>query len=798
MNKISRLLLLLIFSTLSCKVWSQKLEGTVYSKKGEILTGAEIHLLNTVTTTYSDSSGRFSLNTQPGKYVLIVEAVGYITQTDSIALYSDSVLHLRITMIPVSIEMNEVLITASKTESPQLRVPTALSTLSAEKIIDTKTWDLSSLVGIVPNFQYGDLGVGYQQQIAIRGISIFSETPATATYIDGVNALDIASNGFQLIDVERIEILRGPQGTLYGRNALGGVINIITKAPSNSTTGFAEAHFGNQGLQKYALGIKTPLISQKLFFGLTAQYQFREGFYTNDLQDKTSFLHEPLAGSPEDGKRMGDESSWYSNLYCTYFPSPNSKITFNSKFQYDQSIGASMYFQAVENNEEAIENPYKMAVNNLGSNNRKVWNNALAWIIDLKNFRVSSTLAFQQVWQAYQGIDQDLYPYDLATGASFGNELGDPYKQSVWSHELRFSSSAGSKIKWTFGSYLFYQHYDKKYASIYQDLALFFGIQPGIEKYRTDQNNSGIAGFGQIEIPFQKKWSFLTGIRFDAEQRKTSVERYYELNNADKVYSVDTSLNSRFNALSPKLGISFFPNDSKHLYFTYSRGFRAGGNNMFTKGKYSGYLPEVSDNFELGFKFRNRKKNLSWNSCVFYLIWKNMQLDVQPEPGIWIIDNIGNANALGLESELSYRPFKNTYVDVSLGINQGRYGDFNFLSKNISGNSMILAPEYTLMTALQQNIPLNKKVNFKIRMEARQIGNQFFDLHNTIMQPAYLLLNARIGISGSNWNVFLWCQNISNTTYITYAMPGYFKYSLINRPRTFGISISWNFTKKES
>jgi len=338
MKTTSLLLILVAFLANPGLVRSQVLEGTIHSDSGEIVVGAKIQLLNTIASTYSDSEGRFTLHALPGNYVLLAEAHGYLSHTDSISLTADSIVHLHLTMIPLSIEMNEIMITASKTESTELLVPSAISILSAEKINDTKTWDLSSLTGLIPNFQYGDLGVGYQQQIAIRGISIFSETPATATYIDGVNALDIASNVFQLIDIERIEILRGPQGTLYGRNALGGVINVITKAPSNISTGFIDVNFGNQGLQKYALGYKTPLIQQKLYLGITAQYQFREGFYINDLSNKTSFLHEPLAGSAEDGKRMGDESSWYTNLYLTYLPGNNWKLTFNSKFQDDRSV----------------------------------------------------------------------------------------------------------------------------------------------------------------------------------------------------------------------------------------------------------------------------------------------------------------------------------------------------------------------------------------------------------------------------------------------------------------------------
>src|SRR5690606_10023269 len=104
--------------------------------------------------------------------------------------------------------------------------------------------------------------------------------PAVATYIDGVNQFGLDTYIAQLFDVERIEVLRGPQGTLYGRNAMGGVINIITRQPDNRTTGFAEASFGNYGQQRYGLGLRTPIVKDKLFISVSGLYDRRKGFYT--------------------------------------------------------------------------------------------------------------------------------------------------------------------------------------------------------------------------------------------------------------------------------------------------------------------------------------------------------------------------------------------------------------------------------------------------------------------------------------------------------------------------------------
>ena len=130
--------------------------------------------------------------------------------------------------------LSEVIVTANKREEIISKVATSVTSLSAKKLEDTRTWGLGGLTALVPNYTYQELGVPFQQVQSIRGIQVFSENPAVSTYIDDVNNIDILANGFAFTDIERVEVLRGPQGTLFGRNAMGGVINIITKKPSNT------------------------------------------------------------------------------------------------------------------------------------------------------------------------------------------------------------------------------------------------------------------------------------------------------------------------------------------------------------------------------------------------------------------------------------------------------------------------------------------------------------------------------------------------------------------------------------
>jgi iron complex outermembrane receptor protein len=134
-------------------------------------------------------------------------------------------------------------------------------------------------------------------------------------------------------------------------------------------------------------------------------------------------------------------------------------------------------------------------------------------------------------------------------------------------------------------------------------------------------------------------------------------------------------------------------------------------------------------------------------------------------------------------------------VDAAMGINHSRYLDFNYLGTNIKDNQTIFAPSNTIFIAAQQLLPLPQKINMLFRMEWRHIGEQYFDLVNKIYQEPYNLFNGRITTNYKQFYLSIWCQNIFDIQYLTYAMPGYFRYSLLNRPRTFGVTLNINLKK---
>jgi iron complex outermembrane receptor protein len=271
----NKLLIALLFFCANI-VSAQTITERISNENNLAVHNAEVRILNSESRTFSDQEGYFNLFTNKENFSLLISAENYASKI--VAVNLKTIQTIDIVLESGSNVLDEVVVTANKQEEGLKNIQGAVSSLSAKTIENSRVVDLSGLTAIVPNYLYQDLGAGFTGIQSIRGIQVFSQNPAISTYVDDVNNLDIIANGLVFSDIERIEVLRGPQSTLFGRNAMGGVVNIFTKKPTNSLSGFAEIENGSFGLQKYAAGIKTPLIKDKLYFGINGVFQKREGY----------------------------------------------------------------------------------------------------------------------------------------------------------------------------------------------------------------------------------------------------------------------------------------------------------------------------------------------------------------------------------------------------------------------------------------------------------------------------------------------------------------------------------------
>lgn len=794
-------LIIVYISLSSISVFSQEVTGKISSQTGESIAYASVAVLNTSLGTVSDEQGNFALTINKGTYKLRISAVGYATQLQQIAV-TDLPLIIDIVLSDNTQTLDEVVVSAQRAEQRLIEAPVSVTHLSANTLEATRTWELKDLNGLVPNYFYGEIGVGFQQIQSIRGISVFSENPAVATYIDGVNQLDILANGFQFTDVESIEVLRGPQGTLFGRNAMGGVINIKTKQPSNKTEGFGEATIGNFGLQRYSVGFKTPLKSNKIYFGFSALRQQKEGFLTNDTTGTVE--PQPIAH----GKTVGDEVATYGNIFLKWLPSNRLDFTFNIKGQIDES-NASGFFIYQVNDELAIENPDKINLGRLGEHRRDVVNTSISANYRTSKFNLNSIATFQQIGLSYNNIYDSNFGGGVIYASYRGGSLGErPTPQRVYTQELKITSLPGAnKLSYTGGLYFFSQNAFEPTTNIAIDYGpvvgpFFLGqlYVPGTNVvYSNTGQNIGLAAYGQAAYKVSNKVEVIGGLRYDYESRENTFNNYILLpDGTDFKTTSDTTVNGTFNALSPKLAISYYPNDQSSLYLSYTRGFRAGGvNTQRVQGIDLTYAPEYSNNFEFGYKRDFTRNRLLVATTAYYIDWKGMVFFTQFGANLFGFDNVGNSRSYGLEVEVTAIPIKGLRLDAAMGLNKSEYQDFEIGSEDLSGNRLSNSPKSTLFLAAQYDMPLSKQLNLIIRSEYRHVGETYSDRENQLPIANYSVINTRSGLSlNKKYELMFWVRNLTDERFIAYGSPSTIsgnRNSLISPPRTFGITLSAKF-----
>src|ERR1044072_1587652 len=286
MKKIVMFLVILLFAAQVFAQNTASISGKVTDEKSNALKAVPVHLLNTNVSVLTDVEGNYNINkVHTGKYIISFSSVGYAVQNRVVEIKS-STNNIDVQLADASAQLDDVVVTAEKKEESVQKIPAAITALSAKQVNEFRLWNSKQLTAIIPNMYSNNSG-DERNVTSIRGITTTSYDPAVTTYIDGVSQFSLDTYIATLFDVERIEVLRGPQGTLYGRNAMGGVINIITKQPTNTTDAFAEVNVGNHNQQRYTLGFRTPLIKDKLFFGAAGVYNTRDGFYTNTLYNSS-------------------------------------------------------------------------------------------------------------------------------------------------------------------------------------------------------------------------------------------------------------------------------------------------------------------------------------------------------------------------------------------------------------------------------------------------------------------------------------------------------------------------------
>jgi iron complex outermembrane receptor protein len=784
MKKLSGIVLILcFFYTAQAQV---KYYGEIRDGKGIPVAGATIHVLNTEVSVISNDSGRFFIPDLPhGNYSVEISAVhcARIERQIEIPL-SEKIM---VTLPLSTVQLDAVVVTAEKQELNIRNVPISITALSSREIDAYRLWASKDLKGIVSNLYTADPGDG-RNITSIRGIVSTSYDPAVVTYIDGVPQFTLDTYIPQLFDVDHIDVLKGPQGTLYGRNALGGVINIFTKKPDDQARASFEISAGNYGLERYSFVFSVPLVKGKLFLGAGILYEGSQGYFINDFNNRDFDIQ----------NRVVD------NIYLKYLLSKNWSFTFNMKNLWNHNQGA---FPLNPTSESARANPWHLNQNAIGEMEDNSLNTSLFIRHTGAKMDFTSLTAYQSNYRYYKNpVDGDFTSLDII---SIVNNYGREWNNvNVWTEELRLSSATASvsPLKWAVGSYLFLQKAPNQQGVHFgADAALAGSPDSNYTIINTTRvKNKGLAFYGQIEYAFSKQFTISGGLRYDYQQSYEEVSGLYLPDGSTVGFPTqpDTSGKATYHALSPMLSLSYYANENAHLYISYKQGYRTGGLTQLSSDPSQPplypYQPEFSHNYELGLKTNYFQNRMHANFALFYTTVQDIQIPTLILPdAITVIKNAGGLTSRGFEAEVQALVVRGLDMTCHFGYTHASYTSGALSSNgaeiNLDGKNQIFTPDITSMLAVEYSAKLPKALgmNAFIRGEWFYFGKQYFDLVNLQEQSAYQTLNASIGISYSLFSISGWLHNITGTRYIAYAYD--FGAARLGDPYTYGVTMRLRF-----
>ena len=679
------------------------------------------------------------------------------------------------TIPPVELETFEV--KASRQKDKLQKLPMAASVIKQRNIEEQEMNSLTELSSKVPNLFMPDYGSKLTSPIYIRGLGSRINSPSVGLYVDNVPYFEKASFNFEFFDIERIEVLRGPQGTLYGRNTMGGIVNIKTQSPLDHRQTELSMKAGNYENYKTIVSHHEPL-SDNLGVSVNAAYVDRNGYYTNEFT----------------GQSADDMQSLSGRVRAVYEPTRNVTVDYSLNYENSDQAG---YPYAVFT--DSTNNPKDVSYNRQSTYARKMLSNNVTVKIE-QDKSIIKTVTSHQYLDGSQRIDQDFTPASLLF-------VGQDQSQNMLSQELYFKSKPNSgDYKWLFGAFGFMQFMDKTVNVDYgEDGVNAFNLPGPMSKEKLyDQNTYGAALFHQSTFKdiFESGLDFTAGIRFDYETATLDYE-YTTLLNGQTIPNTEFNNNLDFLEILPRVSLKYQISERVNIFSSVSKGYKTGGfNSTFERKQDRTFDPEQSWNYELGFKSRYFKNRLQTNLTLFYIDWKNQQI-YQPVPSGQgsMLKNAGRSESKGLEFEFRGIPTTHTEAFVSVGYTDATFIDYtngkegeNF--EDYSGNRIPYIPKYTFNTGMsyRHHLDYDWLDKVKFHMDYRGVGKHYWQEQNISYQDFYGLLNSKIAFTKDDITLSLWGKNILDTDYQSF----YFQaignsYVQMGQPALYGLRLDVQF-----
>lgn len=674
---------------------------------------------------------------------------------------------------PGRITLPPVVVTAQKEPADPQRLPVSVTAVGKETLQNAGVQIVSDAAMYAPNVFFTEFTARKLSTARFRGIGSSPANPGVTTYIDGVPQLNTNTSSLGLLNVERVEFVRGPQSALFGRNTLGGLVNVVTERPSLSQwTGSVQAPIGNFSSWDVTGTVSGP-VSDTVALGFTVGGSERDGFTTNAIT----------------GNDLDTRQSSFAKAQVLITPN------------------AAWEARVIVAGERARDGDY--ALNDLGSlrrtpfvamrdfeghTDRDVFSTTAVVRHEGQRFAFTSTTGVVD-WKTNDLTDLDYTPLPLLRRDNTEEAL-------QFTQEVRLASGAnapvrvgGSSLKWQTGVFLFTQNYEQDAINMFGPGVLSPFLPLAIDQHSPQSalDDVGVGVYGQGTFTMNDAFDLTVGARLDHEQKDAVLNTFFSVPIAPpSTVAADAS----FTSVSPQIAAAYRVDGMHTVYASVGRGFKAGGFNPASPAGAESYGEEHTWNVEGGLKTSFADGRVTANAAVFVIDWDDLQLNLpNPSvPGQFYIANVGTARSTGAEFEFNARAHRSLDVFGTFGYTRALFGAGAISSGvDVGGNEIPNTPEYTASLGAQINHAVTSAVSVYGRAESVFYGAFRYDDLNREGQDAYALANLRAGVRGKFVFGEVWVKNAFDTRYIPIAFAyGPFAPSgfvgEMGRPRTFGVS----------
>lgn len=703
---------------------------------------------------------------------------------------------------PPEVGVGTIIVTAQKREQNLQETPLSITAVTADALEQRGVSTIEELASLVPNLTSTNGPQGSSDaNFFVRGVGqfdfIITNDPGVGVYLDGVYLGRTVGALLDTGGVERIEILRGPQGTLFGRNTLGGAISVVSVEPDpGAYFGEASATLGSRERYEAEALVNVPL-GQSAALKAFGFYREQEGPVENVLNSDT----------------YGDIERYGAQASLLLEPSENIRLIVRGDYTADRGspngtvnvgINPAFPFLPPDVTDDRSDKFYDTFQANDPDNELDIWGISATAEFDAGPLLIRSITAYREL-EGLTTADSDGTAYTLYDQTSV-------IDQNQFSQELQFVGTAlGDRLEYLVGLYYF-----KEEARQIQNLcfapltAAILGLQPRFGPCVTwmqdnDQTTTSYAIFGQASYDFSDALSVTLGGRYTWEDKEILTTQSFDLPGGITAVPIVAGLADEldFQEFTPRIGIDWQATPEILLFASYAKGFRSGGFNgrlVVPNDEVPTFEADTNDAFEIGIKSDLLDNRLRLNLTGFYSKYKDIQQTISDPVVQFRVANAGDAELYGIEAEATIVPTANALVNLALGYTSSSFEDVDPLAGIAAGNRLPFSPEITFAVGAQYEIE-GSFGSITPRADLRYQSDVFFSPFNLPLeqQEGYAILDLRLTYSspGGRFSITGAVENVTDEEYFTFGQDAVaaqgVAYAQIGLPREYSVTLRANF-----